>query len=87
MAFHPGMPKKGGRQKGTTNKINRDLKEMILTALNGVGGVKYLQEQAAENPTAFISLIGKVLPHTIQGDANHPLSIVIATGVPRDDAD
>lgn len=33
-----GSPKTGGRQKGTPNKINADLKAMILGALDEAGG-------------------------------------------------
>jgi hypothetical protein len=35
---------------------------MVLQALSGAGGVDYLQKQATENPTAFLTLVGKVLP-------------------------
>jgi len=56
-----------GRKKGTPNKINADLKNMIITALDKAGGVKYLQRQADENPAAFMTLVGKVLPMTVQG--------------------
>jgi hypothetical protein len=56
-----------GRPKGVPNKANAALKDMILGALDNKGGVKYLERQADENPTAFLSLIGKVLPTTLQG--------------------
>ena len=66
-----------GRPKGMTNKNTRALKDMILGALEEKGGVAYLVEQAGENPTAFLSLIGKVLPLTIAGDANQPIHFAI----------
>lgn len=58
-----------GRPKGSANKINRELKEMILEALDGAGGVEYLQERANDPRTAsaFLTLVGKVLPMTVQG--------------------
>ena len=65
-----GKPKTGGRAKGVPNKVNSDLKGMILTALSEVGGVKYLKEQAEENPTAFLGLVGKVLPKEVHIDLN-----------------
>jgi hypothetical protein len=40
---------------------------MILKALDGAGGVDYLQRQAEENPTAFLTLVGKVLPLQLSG--------------------
>ena len=71
----PGAPKTGGREKGTPNKVTKQLKELILGALDGVGGQAYLERQAEENPTAFLTLIGKVLPMTVAGDADNPLKV------------
>ena len=57
-----------GRVKGVPNKVTAELKEMILQALDGAGGVAYLQEQATQRPSAFLTLVGKVLP--LQVNAN-----------------
>ena len=65
--FYAGMPKKGGRTKGTPNKVTGELRQMILDALSEKGGTEYLARQADENPTAFMSLLGKVLPMTLSG--------------------
>ena len=62
-----GNPKTGGRKKGAPNKVNAALKDMILTALDESGGVEYLKAQAEANPNAFLTLVGKVLPMTVQG--------------------
>jgi hypothetical protein len=51
-----------GRKKGTPNKVTGELKEMILQALANQGGVAYLEAQATQSPTAFLALVGKVLP-------------------------
>jgi len=48
---------------------------MVLAALAGVGGEQYLMRQADENPTAFLTLVGKVLPLQITGDPDRPVSI------------
>lgn len=56
-----------GRPKGAVNKVTKELKEMILQALDNKGGVAYLEQQADANPNAFLSLIGKVLPMTVLG--------------------
>lgn len=73
----PGSPKTGGRKKGTPNKINADLKAMILGALDKSGGVNYLQAQAEKNPSAFLTLVGKVLPMTVAGDPERPVSLTV----------
>ena len=61
-----------GRKKGVPNKITKALKDMILQALANVGGENYLQTQAAENPTAFLTLVGKVLPLQVKQDGQDP---------------
>lgn len=72
--------KTGGRQKGTPNKITAALKEAVLQAAEDAGGkggtVGYLTAQAKENPTAFLSLLGKVLPMQIGSDEDNPLKMV-----------
>ena len=74
MAGRPkGLPKTGGRQKGVPNKINRDLKEMILGALDKAGGIEYLVKQSKEKPVAFLALVGRVLPMTVASDPENPL--------------
>jgi len=63
-----------GRPKGVPNRITKELKEMILDALEESGGVEYLVRQAKKkNPTAFMTLLGKVLPMQVAGDPNNPL--------------
>ena len=63
-----------GRPKGAVNKQTKALKDMILQALDGAGGIKYLQTQAATNPTAFLTLVGKVLPLDVNN--NHGGKVV-----------
>jgi hypothetical protein len=65
--------KTGGRQKGVPNKVTKDLKDMVLQALDQAGGVTYLQLQAIENPGPFLSLVGKVLPLQVTGKDGAPL--------------
>lgn len=85
-----GIKTGGGSRKGKPNKDNKALKEMILGALHGAGGEKYLQAQATENPTAFLTLIGKVLP--IQQQHSGPdgkaveYSFTVKRPVPAQDA-
>jgi proteasome lid subunit RPN8/RPN11 len=67
-----------GRPKGSRNKITKALKEAILEAAEGAhpeGTVGYLRQQAAENPTAFMALLGKTLPMQHTGEDGGPLVI------------
>jgi hypothetical protein len=80
-----GQPKTGGRQKGSGNKTNTAIKDMIVGALSDAGGQAYLTKQAIENPAAFMTLVGKVLPMQVTGEGGGPVMIV--TGVDRDAKD
>jgi hypothetical protein len=83
MKNNPEKSKRGGarpgagRKKGVPNKLTTALKDMILTALNEAhpqGGIAYLKDQAKDNPTAFLTLVGKVLP--LQVNAEHSGEVV-----------
>lgn len=67
--------KTGGRVAGTPNKITAAVKEMVLQALEESGGVEYLKAQAMDNPSAFMTLLGKILPMQLAGDPENPLHI------------
>ena len=69
-----------GRPKGALDKGNTALREMILNALHGVGGQEYLERVAESHPQAFVSLIGKVLPTTLDGSIG--LTVNWPVGVP-----
>ena len=71
------MPKGGkragaGRKKGVPNGNTHELRTMILHALDGAGGVDYLKARAIDTPTAFLSLIGRVLPLKHEGSEDGP---------------
>jgi len=78
-----------GRPKGLPNKTTAMLKEAILLAADRAhpeGLVGYLQAQASASPTAFLSLLGKVLPLQLHGAAaDGSITINVMTGVPRAD--
>lgn len=59
--------RRGGRKAGTPNRITKTVKAAIEAAFDKVGGADYLARQAVENPTAFMTLLGKVLPTQIEG--------------------
>lgn len=79
--------KTGGRTKGTPNKTTALLKDAILLAAENVGNeldpdkglVAYLEKQAKQNPKAFMTLLGKILPMQIAGDTDNPVTFVYKT--------
>lgn len=84
---HGGQRPNSGRPKGVPNKLTADVKGMILAALDKAGGPEYLLRQSDENPVAFMSLVGKVLPMTVAGDPNEPISITITRRIVSDKSD
>jgi hypothetical protein len=70
-----------GRKRGVPNKLTADVKAMILAALDAAGGQKYLEAQAAANPTAFLTLLGRVLPRevdaTVEFQGYEPLGVPV----------
>lgn len=64
-----------GRPKGALNKTTKQLKDMILIALDNAGGIDYLASQAEENPTAFLTLVGKVLPLQVNADVEGRMTV------------
>lgn len=67
MPFAKGHKRLGGRKPNQPNKVTKELKEMILGALDEMGGQRYLKEQATTNPNAFLTLLGKVIPAELKG--------------------
>ena len=57
-----------GRPKGSLDKGNAMIRELIVQALDNLGGVEYLQDVARSHPAAFMSLIGKTMPLQITGE-------------------
>lgn len=81
-AFKKGEKRPGqGRPKGSQGKLTKELKQMILDALDNAGGVDYLVARASDPRTAsaFLTLVGKVLPMTVQGpgeNGEHTFTVI-----------
>lgn len=62
-----GEGKRGpGRPKGSKNKIPADIRKLVLESFRGVGGARYLREQARKNPVAYMRLLGRLLPREVR---------------------
>ena len=64
--------RRGGRAKGTANKLTTALKDIIMGALSDAGGQAYLTEQSQKNPVAFMGLVGRVLPLQVKEGGDDP---------------
>ena len=80
MTFRAGEPRpvNAGRRRGVPNKNTTQLKDAILQAATEEGNgslTAYLRQQAREQPAAFMSLLGRVLPLQLQNDRDNPFPI------------
>lgn len=72
-------------RKGIPHKRTAELRAMILSALTAEGGRKYLRKIAKEHPTAFCTLLGKVLPTQVTGPDDGPVRLeAVVTLAPED---
>ena len=71
-----------GRPKGVGNHIGTTVREALLQTFNNLGGTKWLEKLAKDEPKAFAALLGKLIPAAIQSvdaDGNDsPLEIKIS---------
>lgn len=73
--------KTGGRQRGTPNRTTALLKDAIIKAAEAVGEdgkgrgklVGYCKMLAKNEPKAFSSLLGRVLPMQVTGEGGQPI--------------
>lgn len=73
-----------GRPKGAVNRTTAVLKEAILKAaeLTGRDGegeeglIGYCRKLAVDEPKAFASLLGRVLPLQVSGDPENPVQVI-----------
>lgn len=71
------MPAGPGRPKGLQNKLTVEVKEMVRGALEALGGQEYLTAQGQANPTAFMTLVGKIIPSELSATVKSDVIINI----------
>lgn len=64
-----------GRPKGAANKLTKTIKEAIELSFEKVGGADYLARMAEEQPSAYMTLLGKVLPTQVTGEDGGPVKL------------
>jgi hypothetical protein len=80
MATEANLTRKGrGRPKGSPNKVTAEAKAVIAAAAEALGGTKRLVAWAKEDPqnekAFWAQVYPKLLPLTVAGDAENPLTI------------
>lgn len=72
-----GVPPRKGRKPGAQNKVTAEVKDMVKGALEDLGGKAWLVKQAKKHPTAFFTLVNKMVPTALTGEIN--LTTTLAT--------
>jgi len=68
------LPPGPGRPKGLKNKFTRDVREMVLQAINARGGVKFFERLEDRD---LARLAARLIPHAIEGDSGGPVIVKI----------
>ena len=81
--------KTGGRKKGTPNKATASVKQALIEAFDGMGGVESLLAWGRENPGEFYKLWAKLLPVDVTsgGDPIGPTRVIIESANAADGKD
>jgi hypothetical protein len=80
----PGQ-RRGGRQRGSSNKTTANAKEAIELAFEGIGGVKTLTAWANDNQGDFFKLVfPKLMPLQVNHADNEGNRLVIEWAPPSD---
>lgn len=75
--------KTGGRQKGTPNKMTKNVKEALVEAFERMGGVESLIAWGQDNPDEFYKLWIKLLPNEVKAELTGADGGAIITRVER----
>ena len=82
-AFKKGQKPGPGRPKGVPNKTTQSAKEAIALAAAGLGGTARLVAWAKEDPkneaTFWGSIYPKLIPVTLAGDSDSPMTVQLIT--------
>jgi hypothetical protein len=84
---------KGGRPYGATDIINSDIRKMLTTSLQMLGGADYFAalgvSEVPSDRSAYTSLIGRCIPTEIKGElqGNYVLEIVNYAALQQREAD
>ena len=80
-----GKRPRSGRKKGGANKITADVRQAIMEAFSILGGAEYLRKVATEDPKAFCTLQGKLVPVKVADDAENSSVLRVAVDRPPDE--
>ena len=72
-----------GRKPGSKNKDTETIRIAVMRSFEAVGGWKYLEEMARAQPTAYMTLLGKILPHELSSAGSLRHEVVLRWMTPE----
>jgi hypothetical protein len=81
--FKPGDPRinRVGKLPGTVNKINQSFKDVLMEAVNLLGGarglVKWVQKNDENERLFWTEIAPKVLPRVLEGNPDAPIPLQV----------
>lgn len=72
-----GDPTSGGRQKGSQNKVTREVKDVIARCFDAIGGEAQFAKWASRNQDEFYKIYAKLLPIKLQADMTKSINIYV----------
>ena len=84
--FRKGDPRPpgAGRKPGSLNRTTRTVKEAIQAAFDNVGGQKWLEKLAEEDPKSFATLLAKLVPTDVKIEAKPVYNLINALPDPEE---
>lgn len=71
------MPRSGGRQKGSQNRITRAFKDAIRIVYDDIGGHAAFAAWARDNPGDFYRIAARLIPSEVQIQEQREVTVVV----------
>lgn len=75
--FVKGMPKVGGRRRGTSNRLTATFRQAVLLAYQRIGGHEAFTKWAAENRSDFYRIAARLIPIENKNSDSEGLTVII----------
>ena len=72
-----GIPKTGGRKKGSINKLPT-IRACVEAAFHNIGGQEWLEDVARKHPVEFLRVAAKFVPQAIEAKVEHTHTMLVA---------
>jgi len=71
------MPRVGGRQKGSVNRITRAFKDAVRVVYDDIGGHAAFAAWARENPGDFYRIAARLIPSEVRIQEQRKVAVIV----------